>query len=297
MKLPLPLFSVLIAISPCGVLAKDPSLLSLGMEHFKDTATVADDPAKGLTTISTERGFVEHSGLMAMVWHDEFLTALIDTATGRKSFQIDLSITYNGARRSYLTADLGRMAGPAAVVPTLVNTESANCATGECIYTDHLMIPVDEALLRRLAAAYVPGKPSALTYTVTARRAAAYRGELSNAEIAGLLAKVDAYEASPTTPSMAGKTPRRLQFGISGIAVTAAAEMPDRAGVLVVAVNGGSVAQRAGIITGDIIFGIDDRPIRSLGDLEADVAAIAPASPATVEIYRGLGKATLNARF
>jgi hypothetical protein len=288
---------LIFGIAPCGSIAKSPSLLSLGMEHFRDTATVADDPAKGLTTISTERGFVESSGPMGMVWNDEFLTAVIDDKTGRKSFQIDVSTTYSGARRAYPDADLGGMNGPNAVVPTLVKTTTANCATGECMYSDQLVIPVEEGLLRQLAAGYVPGKPILLTYKLIAKRGAGYRGELSNAEIAGLLAKVDGYAAEPSTPKAEAPTPRRLDFGISGIVVSASAELPDRAGVLVAAVNGASVAQQAGIITGDIIYQIDDRPTRSLADLEAAVAASAAHTTATIRIFRGVKEMTLKARY
>jgi hypothetical protein len=285
-----------VVLAPCGSFAKDPALLSLGMEHFRDTASLDTDPAKGQTTISTEPGYVEHSGLMGMVWHDEFLTAVIDAKTGRTSFRIDLSITYSGARRSYLTASLAGLNGPSAVVPTLVKTESANCSVGECMYTDHLMIPVDEALLRRIAAAYVPGKPVALTYTLTPKRGADYRSELSSAEIAGLVAKLDAYAAAPLAP-VASPPPRRLEFGISGIMVSASADMPNRAGVLVAAVSGESIAQRAGLITGDIICQVGERPTRSLGELEAAVAAIPAHSTAPIRLYRGLNEVTLSGRF
>jgi PDZ domain len=288
---------MLFGIAPCGSIAKNASLLSLGMEHFRDTATVADDPAKGLTTISTERGFVQSSGPMGMVWNDEFLKAVIDDKTGRKSFQIEVSTTYGGARRAYPGADLGGMGGPNTVVPTLVKTETANCATGECMYTDHLVIPIEEGLLRQLAAGYVPGKPVLSTYRLIAKGGIGYRGELSNAEIAGLLVKVDGYAAEPPAPPAQAPTPRRLDFGISGIVVSPSAEMPNRAGVLVAAVNGASVAQQAGIITGDIIYQIDDRPTRSLADLEAAVAASAPRTTGTIRIFRGIKEMTLKARY
>lgn len=287
----------LILLAPCASFAKDPALLSLGMEHFRDTASVDADPAAGVTTISTEPGFVERSGLMGMVWHDEFLTAVIDAGTGRTSFRIDVSITYSGARRSYRSASLAGMNGPASVAPTLVRTESANCAVSECMYTDHLAIPVDEALLRRLAAAYVPGRPIALIYTLTPKRGADYRGELSNAEIAGLLAKVDGHSTAPKAVQEAPPSPRRLDFGISGIVVSPSSDRPDRAGVLVAAVSSESVAHRAGIITGDIICQVGDRPTRSLADLETAVAAIPVHSSAAVRIYRGLKEVTLSARF
>jgi hypothetical protein len=234
---------------------------------------------------------------MGMVWHDEFLTAVIDAKSGRTSFRIDVSITYSGARRSYLNASLAGMNGPAVVVPTLVKTESANCAVSECMYTDHLRIPVDEALLRRLAAAYVPGKPVPLTYTLTPKRGADYRGELSNAEVAGLLAKLDGYSAAPQAAQESPPSPRRLDFGISGIVVAPSSDRPDRAGVLVAAVSAESVANQAGIITGDIICQVGDRPTRSLSDLEAAVTALPAHSAVPIRLYRGLKELTLSARF
>src|SRR5580693_2524945 len=96
-------------------LAGSSALSALGMEHFRDTATVADDPAANLTTISTERGYVEGSGPMREVWHDEFLVATIGHATGQRSFHIEVSTTYSGSRRSYRDADLEAMAGPKSV--------------------------------------------------------------------------------------------------------------------------------------------------------------------------------------
>jgi hypothetical protein len=284
-------------LAPCACFARNSSLLALGMDHFRDTATVVVDPARGLTTISTERGYVEYSGPLRMVWHDEFLSAVIDDKSGRKSFRIDVAITYGGARRSYPAADLEGMTGPTGVVPTLVSTESANCNVGECIYTDHVEIPVEEALLRRLAAAYVPGQPVALTFRLRARKGADYQGELSNAEIAGLLARLDGYAAAPAAPAEAPLPPRRLEFGISGIAVAPSAEAPNRAGVLVTSVSVGSVAREAGIITGDIIYQLEDRPIHSTADLEAAAAAIPVHSTVTLRIYRGLKETALKARF
>jgi hypothetical protein len=293
---------LILVAAPCASFAKDSALRTLGMEHFRDTASVSVDPAAGVTTISTEGGFIDYSGPMRMVWHQEFLSAAIDDKSARKSFQIDVSITYSGARRSYPSANLEGMGGPKAVAPTLAKTESANCAVSECIYTDHLVIPIEEALLRHLAAGYVPGNAALLTFKLIAKRGAAdYQGELSNAEVAGLLAKVDGYSAAPqalVAAPPAPPAPRRLDFGISGIAVSPSADLPNRAGVLVSAVSGDSVARQAGIITGDIIYQIDDRATRSLADLE-DAAATAGSahSTATIRLFRGLKEVTLKARF
>jgi S1-C subfamily serine protease len=79
--------------------------------------------------------------------------------------------------------------------------------------------------------------------------------------------------------------------------VAASAEAPKRAGVLVVAVSPGSVAQRAGIITGDIIYEFDGHPIRSPADLQGAVAASATPSTAHIKLYRGTEAATVEAQF
>jgi hypothetical protein len=275
-------------------LAGTSALSALSMEHFRDTATVTDDPAANLTTISTERGYVEGSGPMREVWHDEFLVATIGHATGQRSFHIEVSTTYSGSRRSYRDADLEAMAGPKSVPATVMRTESVNCAVSECIYTDHVAIPVDEALLRRLAAEYRPGNPTISSFQLNPTRGRAYRGELSNAEIAGLLAKVDGNTAAAPAAS---PPPRHLNFGISGFAVAPAADRPNRAGVLVSAVAAGSVAQRAGIITGDIIFQIDGRPTRSIEELETALNSNPNRSSAAIKLFRGLEVLALEALY
>ena len=117
------------------------------------------------------------------------------------------------------------------------------------------------------------------------------------AEIAGLLAKVDGHSTAPKAVQEAPPSPRRLDFGISGIVVSPSSDRPDRAGVLGAAVSSESVAHRAGIITGDIICQVGARPTRSLADLETAVAAIPVHSSAAVRIYRGLKEVTLSARF
>jgi S1-C subfamily serine protease len=129
------------------------------------------------------------------------------------------------------------------------------------------------------------------------KNGADYQGALSTAEIAGLLAKVDGYQAVPPAAAEPPPAPRRLDFGISGIVVSASPDRPNRAGVLVAAVSTGSIAQQAGIITGDIIYQMEDRPTRSLADLETAVAAFPAHSTMTIRIYRGLREVALQARF
>jgi len=97
--------SIVLGLTANTTYAKDPALLSLTMEHFRDTATVKDDPVGAVTTISTENGFAERKGPMRMVWNDEYLRSVIDNKTGQKSFQVYAWTIYSGRLRSYETAD------------------------------------------------------------------------------------------------------------------------------------------------------------------------------------------------
>ncbi len=235
--------------------AKDPALLSLTMEHFRDTATVKDDPVDAITTISTENGYAEHTGPMRMVWNDEYLTSVIDKKTGQKSFQVYAWIIYGGRWRAYETASYQTPSGQKSVPAIQIGKEVANCAVGDCLYTERVAFPVDEDLLRQLAAGNVPGKPTIWAYRFIAKTGPDYAGGLSSAEIAGLLAKIDEYtNALPVVKANATTASLKRDLGISGMPVAATVEQPNRAGILVFGVNSGSVAQKSGIITGDILY-------------------------------------------
>jgi hypothetical protein len=303
------------SVAGCGfaigaACAKDPSLLSLAMEHFRDTATLRDEPQDPKVTISTKNGFVEHSGPLRMVWHDEFLTAVIDKATGKKSFQVQDEITYSGAWRFYESANYPTANGPLSAPAIQISKEAANCAVGDCTYTEHVAFSVEEDLLRQLAAAHVPAKPIIWSYKVIARSGPAYAGGISDAEIAGLLAKVDEYTgAGAATPgaatpgaatrsgARAAHAPSRLDLGIGGMPVAATADQPTRSGLLIIAVNRDSVAQKSGIIVGDILYEFNGRPIKALQQLDAAVAACDANSAIPIKLFRGTEPMTVTARF
>jgi hypothetical protein len=275
--------------------AKDPELLSLGAEHFTQTASVTEEAHA--TRISTEHGYVERSGLMGEVWHDEFLAARIDHDSGRVSYEMDALLTYRGAARSYRTAEFRGLERLETVPVEVLRRQVINCATGECTYTEHLAVPIDEAVLRHIAQGYVPGKPELWRFRILAKDGPEYRGSLSNAEVAGLLAKVDAYVQNPTAAQAPPPPPARLDFGISGLPVAPSADAPNREGVLVVGVSPGSIAQKAGIITGDIIYEFEGRPIRSPADVQGAIAASAGRSTARIKLYRGTEATTLEVHF
>ncbi len=278
--------------------AKDPALLSLTMEHFRDTATVKEDPLGALTTISTENGFVERKGLMGMVWNDEYLRGVIDRKTDQKSFQVYALITYRGNWRFYQSASYQASGAPRSVPLAQIGKESDNCAVGECIYTERVAFPIDEGLLRQLASENASGKPTLWRYKLIAKQGPEYMGGISSAEIAGFLARVDDYShALPVVKASAAGASLKLDLGIGGMPVAATADYPNRAGILVIDVNRGSVAQKAGIIVGDIVTEVDGRPIKMLTDLQAALAARAENSAAAIKLYRGTTEMTVTARF
>lgn len=280
--------------------AKDAPLLSLSMEHFRDTATVKNDPVSDKITISTENGFAEHSGPLRMVWTDEFLRGVIDAKTGQKSFEVNAWVTYSGKWRSYESASYQGGNGPRSAATTQVRKEMANCPVGECTYTEHVAFPVDEESLRQIAAGYVPGKPIIWEFKLLAKSGPAHGGRLSNAEIAGFLAKVDEYtgpHAVAKPQDAATNAPRKLDFGVGGIPVAASAKQPHRAGILIVDVNADSVAERSDIIVGDIIQEFNGRPIKNLADLQAAVAACPAGSAVVIKLYRGMNDIVVTAQF
>jgi hypothetical protein len=308
---------IVLAASAGTAGAKDAPLLSLNMEHFRDTATVLDSPTDSAVTISTENGYQEHRGPLRTVWNDEYLEAVIDKKTGRKSYLVYVWITYTGAPRGYGTASFQSPEGPRSVSTTLVVRDKSLCAVGDCTYTDRLTFPVDPDMLRRLAAQYASGTHSVWAFKITGKSVPIYAGGLSNAEIAGLLARVDNYEnmvsaaaaaaaAATTATSVvtaiatagaATAASLKKDFGVGGMAVAASADQVNRAGVLIVAVSSGSIAQKSGIIVGDIVYEFAGRRIGTPAELQAAVAASAANQAVPIKLYRGTTVMTVNAQF
>ena len=307
------MLAALIVLAAAGTAgAKDSPLLSLNMEHFRDTATVLDSPTDSAVTISTENGYKEHRGPMRTVWNDEYLEAVIDKKTGRKSYLVYVWITYTGGLRGYGTASFQSPDGPRSVPTTLVVRDKSLCAVGDCTYTDRLTFPVDPDMLRRLAAQYASGTHSVWAFKLAGKSVPIYTGGLSNAEIAGLLARVDSYEndvaaaatatstataTAATTAATAAAASLKKDFGVGGMAVAASADQVNRAGVLIIAVSGGSIAQKSGIIIGDIVYEFAGQRIGTPAELQAAVAASASNRAVAIKLYRGTTVMTVNAQF
>jgi PDZ domain len=299
-----------LGISAAG--AKDPALSSLTMEHFRDTATVTENPNDGTAVISTENGYVERTGPMRMVWHDEYLRGVIDRQTGRRSLQVYAWVIYSGSLRNYESANYRTASGPRRVPVNQLAREVVNCPVGDCTYTERVAFSIDEESMRQLAAARAPGNPDKWSYKLIAKSGPEYTGEISSAEIAGFLAKVDEYANRPpvapaSAPVVNASVPvansrtenasLSRELGIGGMSVDATEEQPNRAGVLVIGVDRGSVAHQAGIIVGDILYEFDGHRLKTPADLQAALAGRAAASTVAIKLYRGTSDTTVNAHF
>jgi serine protease Do len=65
--------------------------------------------------------------------------------------------------------------------------------------------------------------------------------------------------------------------------------LPVRAGVLVRGVADGSPAASAGVQPGDVIAEIDRKPVKSVGDLERELARVTPGAPVLFLVHRNGG--------
>jgi len=269
--------------------AEDAALMTLAPAHFRETALVKDDPVAGLTTVSTEEGYVHHHGPLRAVWNDEYLYAIVDRGAQRKTFKVIVTVTYRGSRRRYENVRF-RDKNAMVTVPTVqIKTTSVNCPTGECTYTDQLEFPLEEDLLRQLA---VAADPPQLWHFTLLQRGGDYTGELSTAEIAGFLAKVDEYTGAAPRPPPPSAGKREL--GIGGLRAEASPQHPSRSGVLVTAVVPGSLAEGAGIIVGDIVVEFAGHAIKVPGDLESALASSPANAELIFKIYRGTEQMTLK---
>jgi hypothetical protein len=240
---------------------------------------------------------MEHTGPMRMVWHDEFLRAVIDRRTGTRSMQVYAWVIYSGSLRNYVNANYPTADGTRSVSVTALAKEVMNCPVGDCTYTERIAFPVDEESLRQLSTARAPGIAGKWSYRLVAKSGPEFSGELSTAEVAGFLAKIDEYASRPPAEQSSAPVSVSRDLGIGGMAVDATEEYPKRAGILVTGVNPGSVAHKAGIIVGDILYELDGHRLKTPADLQAALAARTATSPVAIKLYRGISDTTVSARF
>jgi hypothetical protein len=192
---------LLAALAPSTAAAAKPNkqlerLLALDPSHFQQTATVIDDALETTARISTERGFQFKGGLLKVVGDDNFLRAFIDKKTGLTQFQVYQIIPYSGNWRFYHTVNYETPEGPKSEELTVIDRSVTGCGRYGCSFVEHVGFTADESLLRTVAASYTPGMRAAWRFKLKAKAAEDWQDGIAPAEIAGLLAAVDAYKAA-----------------------------------------------------------------------------------------------------
>jgi hypothetical protein len=206
----LTIFGPLLAISLAGADLPPPArqMLALTPQDFERTASVKDDALEVLATITTEPGYQERHGLLRIVWSDTFLRAFVDKTSGAATYQLYQRIVYAGRLYKYFrTVNYETPAGPRSV-ETLELGRTEDCVRsrlyGGCTRIENLAVPIDEPLLKTIAARYAPGADTAWHFRFKAQTGEDYDGAMAPAEVAGLLAKLADYRRAHGLPTPGG---------------------------------------------------------------------------------------------
>ena len=174
------------------------ALFAMTPDQFAAAADVKDDALETVATISTMRGWQQHDGLLGIVNDDGFFRAFIDKTSGETRFQVYHMVRYTEQHRArfevvnYETPD-----GPVSVPLIPIGRYRGSCRVYVgCAYLETFAFPVDEALLRTLAAKYLPGRVAVWKYRLKAKTGAERDEGFAPAEIAGILIAVDHYRAA-----------------------------------------------------------------------------------------------------
>lgn len=181
---------------------------NLTKEHFKNTATIKDDPLDTLATITTLNGFQFKYG-RDTVLNDNFLRAFINKKTGTTTIQLYQVIYYHGGGWNFFqTINYETPSGPEARRVKVIS-RNVDCSGshyyGGCTYTEHLAFEIEEEFLRIIAAGYQPGQHVTWKFKFKAKSGREYKDGMLPAEIAGFLEAIDAYRASCGLTNAASK--------------------------------------------------------------------------------------------
>jgi hypothetical protein len=170
---------------------------ALTRQHFKDTTTLKDDALETSATLTSINGFQQQRGLLGLVLNDSFLRAFVDKKTGKATYQLYQVLTYRASGwRLYQIANFETPAGPQSKRVTLIGKTMAcpRPRSGECSYSEQLVMEVDEALLRAIVENSKDAPGANWKFKFKAKSGDEFADAMSTAEIAGFLARVGEYQ-------------------------------------------------------------------------------------------------------
>jgi hypothetical protein len=168
----------------------------LDVEHFDRTASVEDGDLDVTATISTAEGFRYRGGFTERVRSDNFLRAIIDKQSGATQIQLYQTIIYTGPWRQFRTANVQFPDGLRSVPLINIAGDVPTCAGGICVHEDHVAFEISEEELRRLVAGADRDVSRLWRFKFNATSGEDWEDNMSVAEIAGLLGRLDRYRSA-----------------------------------------------------------------------------------------------------
>lgn len=213
-----------------------------------------------------------------------FLRSAVDKSNGYATTQLYVYISYLGGTWNFFGRASDIETTPLQVVKIASNVDS--CRT-LCSYSETIGIEVDTSVLAKFLDRGYPVKiygKSGESFVVT----------VTPAQISSQLEALK--QAKATSVSNARK-PLGVRFSDATASLYSAFGRPNQNGVFILEVTPGSVAERAGISVGDIIYRFDGKPIGNSADLRTMVAEVKAGKKVPLEGYRAGKKIVFTASF
>lgn len=189
--------------------AKDMARMqALTPDHFRLTATIADDALEPIATITTDKGFSSRGRFTDRVRSDNFFRALVDKASGDTRLQLYAEVSYNFDWRNFASASVLMGGRPKAIPLTIIDRKVVTCAASICSYKETIAIPLTETEVKGIAAGWAATGSRPWSYRLKAGNGMDFEDAIMPAEAAGILQAVDAYRRKMGLPRTSGPSAR-----------------------------------------------------------------------------------------
>lgn len=232
-------------------------------------AAISNDQFSKSIAINGPREYENPFGGISKVW---FLRSLVDKATGAASTQLYIDIGYYGSWNFFTTAS---DVETTSLAVTKIASNVDNCRA-ICSFSETIGIAVDEKTLAKHQETGYPVKiygKSGIAFVITVTPAQ-------------IKSQLDALKQAQANFGASGKKPLGIRFSDTTSSLYAAIGKKNENGVFVMEVTKGSVAAKAGIAVGDIVYRFDGKPIANSADLREMVASVPAGKKITIDGYR-----------
>lgn len=182
-----------VVLSACASKSAKPPA-NLTPEHYAKTTTVTPKPEQDAIHLNTEKGF-EEPYEDNRHYRGTYLLAAVDRKTGKAAIGVDfMQMTDTPRTKVVVTYD-----APEGMMRQTIYVKSGRrlCRENDCRVLESISIPLKESLVRHYAKLYSPNLATHWTYRIGDD----YTGEISYAEMAGLIESID--HARKSLPSAA----------------------------------------------------------------------------------------------